>query len=362
MNSSLAPRATLGRGAQLDELLLTATNQAEGWQKTSYEHDTWIGEAVVIQDTDLTSPWRLAVSASDTLGFMLDALPATRAAYTAGAGRWQHYEDSKGEGNDGGADTQHTMSPTGPGGYLNILVVSPNGGEHLAAGDDYTVIWTMPNDLGFVPVQQSLAFSTNGTADYEILAGKIPLNQQRSVVTIPRVSTTRGRIGVELVEPVFFNTFVTWGQADFTIGLNVGSGVEISFVSSEKADVSWADTSPDDPLNTLTGVSRLIVNLKITNRNSTPILNPFLRVSELNRNVLLTRDPKSKLAIGALQTIDAGRDSLLSPGETVEARLVIGLVSKKKFSLSVEMFGVASGGTINRADGVNVWSGKPKSK
>jgi hypothetical protein len=78
--------------------------------------------------------------------------------------------------------------------------------------------------------------------------------------------------------------------------------------------------------------------------------------------VLLTRDPKSSWVEAARQTIDSGSDNTLSPGETADARMVIGLVNAKKFSLSVEMYGVASGGTINPADAVNVWSGKPRSK
>jgi hypothetical protein len=93
-----------------------------------------------------------------------------------------------------------------------------------------------------------------------------------------------------------------------------------------------------------------------------PILNPFLRVAELTRNVLLTRDPRTKSAEGARQTIDAGGDNTLSPGETATARLAIGLVSPKKFSLSLSLYGVASGGTISPSGAANIWTGKPKTR
>jgi hypothetical protein len=102
--------------------------------------------------------------------------------------------------------------------------------------------------------------------------------------------------------------------------------------------------------------------LRITNRGSTPILNPFLRVAELSRGVLLTRDAKSNWAAGARQSIDSGSDNVLSPGEASDVRLVVGLVNNKKFSLSAEMYGVASVGTIGPSDATNVWTGKPKTR
>lgn len=364
MNSSLPPRATLGRDAVLNELVLSAANQNEGWQKTFYEGDTWVGETVVIQDDNLTSAWRLAVSATDTRGLMLDGVPATRATYTVGAGHWQNYEDSGGEGHDGGTDTQHVMAPGARGDYSSILVASPGAGERLAAGETYRVVWTVPSQdrLGFVPLEQSLMVSIDGGVNFGPLVTNLPLNARRLDVTIPALPTTRARMGLLIVEPVYRNFLIAPSLGDFTIGVNVGTGVDISFVSSEKVDLNWSDTSSDDPPSTASGASRLILNLKITNRGNVEILNPFLRVDELTRNVLLTRDPKSNQAAGGRQTIDAGSDNVLSPGETADARLVIGLTKSKKFSLSVEMYGVASGGTIIPASAVNVWSGKPRSK
>jgi carboxypeptidase T len=359
MNTSLAPRATLGRDGQLDELTLSPLDETEGWQKTVYMNDTWVGETVLIDDGNLTSPWQLAISATDTGGFLLDGMPATTATYIAGVSHWQNYEDSFGGGNDGGVDTQHVIGPSVRGDFPNVLVASPNGGERLAGDDRYTVIWTAPNAPGF---PQSLSLSTDGGTSYAALAANIPSNAQRYEVTLPNLSTTRARIRLVSTEPASHNFLFAASQADFSIGLNVGSNVDISFVSSEKLDVGWTDTASEDPPTTATGASRLNVNLRITNRGSTPILNPFIRVAELSRNLLLTRDPQSRWTEGARQTIDAGADNSLAPGETVDARLVIGLVTAKKFFLSVQMYGVSSGGAINPADAVNVWSGKPRTR
>jgi carboxypeptidase T len=359
MNPSLAPRATLGRDAQLDEAALAPVAETEGWQKTVYSNDTWVGETVIVGDDNVTSPWRLAISTTDPLGFMLDAVPATIASYTAGTSHWQNYEDSTGQGSDGGVDTQHAIGPGVRIDFPNILVASPNGGERLTGGDDYIVAWTAPSAPGSA---QSLSISSDGGVSFSLLAGNIPSNSQRFNVTIPRISTTQARLRLLVVEPVFHSSLFAMSQADFTIGSNVGSNVDISFVSSERMDLNWTDTSSDEPPVTTSGPSRLVVNLRITNRGSTPILNPFLRVAELSRGVLLTRDAKSSWAAGARQSIDSGSDNVLSPGEASDVRLVVGLVNNKKFSLSVESYGVASAGTIGPSDPTNVWTGKPKTR
>jgi len=360
MNTSLPPIATLGRDAQLDEVTMAVITADEGWQKTVYANDTWIGETVVLADDNLTSPWQLAVSSTDPVGLMLDAGPATIASYTAGAGDWQGYENSAGQGSVGGVDTQHTIGPGVRGDYPNIFVASPNGGERLPGGDDYTIVWIAPNAPGF---PQTLTLSTDSGLSFSVLADNIPSNLQRYHVKLPAVSTTRARIRLLAFDTAAtHNQLAATSQADFSICSNVGSNVDISFVASEKMDLNWTDTSSDDPPSTTSGASRLMVDVKITNRGSIPILNPFLRVSELTRNVLLTRDPQTKSAEGARQTIDAGSDNTLSPGETATARLAIGIVKPKGFSLSLNLYGVASGGTIAPADSVNVWTGKPKTR
>ncbi|HSB09671.1 MAG TPA: M14 family metallopeptidase [Blastocatellia bacterium] len=359
MNTSLAPRATLGRDGRFDEVVLSAIGDGEGWQKTDYSGDTWIGETVIIEDQNLTSPWQLAVSASDALGFALDGVPGTVASYVTGSGRWQKYEDSTGVGNIGGVDTQHTLAPGVRGDYPSVLMASPNGGERLAGGDFYSIVWTAPNAAG---ADQSLLLSTDGGFSFKPLVENVPSNAQSYNVIVPQVSTTRGRIRLVAVDPATHSFIFAGSRADFTIGLNVGSAVDINFVSSERMDSSWSDTSFDDPTVTLNGASRFIVNLRIANRGIVPIANPFLRVAQLTRNVLLTRDPRSSWATGARLSVDAGSDNILSPGETADARLVVGLTKPKKFFLSVALYGVASGGTIAPADAVNVWSGKPKNR
>jgi carboxypeptidase T len=359
MNTSLAPRATLGRDTVLDELALTAVGDNEGWQKTTYTGDTWIGETAIIEDQDLTTPWQIAVAATDTLSAALDARPATVASYTAGASFWRQYEDSTGDGHSGGTDIQHTLAPAVRGDYPSVLVATPNGGERLAAGDHYTVVWTAPNAPDS---DQSLLLSTDGGFSFRALSESIPPAAQRFDVTIPQGSTTRGRIRLVAIDPASRNFIFAGSQADFSIGTNVGSAVDIGFASSERMDLNWTDTSIDDPSNTLSGASRFAINLRITNRGSIPIVNPFLRVEELTRYVLLTRDPRSGWAAGARLSVDAGSDNTLSPGETVETRLVIGLTKGKKFSLSAALYGVPSGGTIDPADAVSVWTGKPKTR
>lgn len=356
MNASLSPLATVGRDGKLDEVTLSTVN--EGWQRTAYANDTWVGETVLIDDGNLTSPWRLAISATDSLGSLLDGAPGTIASYTAGVSHWENYEDSTGAGNSGGVDALHTIGPGVRGDFQSILVASPGGGERLAGGDDYIIVWTGPNAPGY---PQLLTLSTDGGVSFDTLAQNIPSDAQRWRVTMPRVATARGRIGLLAVEPVNHNPMAAMSNADFSIGLNVGSNVEISFVSSDKVDLNWSDTSPDEPPSTASGPSRLILNLRIINRGNTPIVSPFLRVAEMSRHVLLTRDPKSNWTEGARLNVDAGSDNTLTPGETVDARLVVGLVKDKKFFLSVDIYGVP-GVPVVPASAVNIWSGKPRTR
>ena len=358
MDSALTPRATLGRDEQLSEVTLSAAGESEGWHRTAYANDTWIGETVLFDDGNLTSSWRLAISATDPFGLKLDAAPDTIAAYTAGMNQWQNYEDSTGIGSGGGIDTRHSIGPGVRGDFPSILVAAPGPGERLAGGDDYTVTWTGPNAPGY---PQSLSLSTDGGVSFTSLAENIPSDAQSYRVVMPRVSTTQGRIQLLATEPVSRNFMVAVSQADFSIGINVGSNMDVSFVSSEKVDLNWADTSSDEPPSTASGASRLIINLRIANRGNTPIVNPFLHVAEMNRHVLLTRNPKSKWSEGACLNIDAGEDNTLSPGETADARLVVGLVSPKKFYLSVDVYGVP-GEQIIPSSAVTVWTGKPRTR
>ncbi|HET9533187.1 MAG TPA: hypothetical protein VFQ92_22725, partial [Blastocatellia bacterium] len=84
-------------------------------------------------------------------------------------------------------------------------------------------------------------------------------------------------------------------------------------------------------------------------------------VSGVTRNnILLTRDAGSNPSAGARQTIDSGEDHILSPGETVDVRLIVGLTGKKKFDLMMELYGVPLDGSITPGSAVRVWKGKPR--
>ncbi|HKP85260.1 MAG TPA: M14 family zinc carboxypeptidase, partial [Blastocatellia bacterium] len=360
MNTSLPPRATLGRDGRTDELVLVAAQPDQGWQTTVYENDTWVGETVITQDENATSPWQLSVAGVDTSGFNLDATPETIADYATGTGRWKNYEDANRAGTDGGTDNGHSLAPTFSGDFPSLFVSSPSGGERLVGGDTLNIVWTLPKEFGFNTVQQELYFSNDGGASYERIGGDLPGNVEKYLFTLPKVSTTRARIRVLAIEGSVGNSIVGDSQADFTIASNVGSGVDVRFVSSEKVTLSWTDTASDERAS---GSLRLVINLTVTNRGNVPVANPFLRAAELNRgNVFLTRDPKSLPSVGARLSLDVGSDNILSPGETAEARLIIGLVSKKKFNLSVDMYGVAVGGTIIPSSPARIWTGKPKSR
>ncbi|HSE38110.1 MAG TPA: M14 family metallopeptidase, partial [Blastocatellia bacterium] len=190
MDPSLSPIGTLGRDAKLDEVTLSAIFQGEGWQKTVYANDTWVGETVLLDDGNLTSSWRLALSVTDPFGLKLDAAPNTIANYIAGMSQWSNYEDSNGEGNNGGIDTRHFLGPGVRGDFPSILVAAPGPDERLAGGDEYVVTWTAPNAPGF---PQFLSLSADGGVNFAPLAENIPSDAQRYRVMMPRVATTRAR-------------------------------------------------------------------------------------------------------------------------------------------------------------------------
>jgi hypothetical protein len=363
MNTALAPRATLGREGRLDELRLVATEASGGWQKSVYRNDTWIGQTVVTQDGNLTGSWQLAVSANDTASLDLDAAPETIARYATGTGHWADYEDSDGTGSAGGLDTMHVLSPTLRGDFPDVFVASPSGGERFVGGETLMVTWTVPKETTFRASQQELWLSTDGGQSFNRIVEAIQATDERYQLVIPQIPTTRARLRLVAIDGRFGNTLIGDSQADFTIGANVGSIVEISFDSSEKINQNWTDSPSEEFASGMSGSSKLIVNIKLANRGNVAIENPFLRVDELSRgNVLLARDPKSRATVGARLSVDVGSDNMLTPGETAQARLVIGLVSKKKFNLSIQFYGVATGGSIIPSSGIRVWSSKPKNR
>jgi hypothetical protein len=357
------PRATLGRTTPPDELRLAATDQTQGWQKTVYAGDTWVGEATIPQDGNQTGGWHLAVGLIDALGFKLDALPETIAAFAIGTNGWLQYEDSNSAGAEGGADSLHLLPPTLSGDSLDIFVASPNGGERLAAGEPYRVTWRVPRDSGFTPVQQELLLSIDGGVNYTAIAQGISGSLETLLVTLPRVATTTGRMRVVAREGTVGNFVFGDNKTNFTIAGNVGTGVEVGFASSERVDLNWSEAASEDLAAGASGTSRLIINLNVVNQSGVPIANPFIRVNELTGgNVLLTRDSKSRPAAGARQSVDVGADDQLDPGDSIQVRMIVGLVNRKKMTVKVEFYGVPVGGSIIPASAVRVWKGKPKTK
>jgi hypothetical protein len=249
------------------------------------------------------------------------------------------------------------------GSTYTLVVASPSGGERVAGGDTYTVAWTLPKNSGFIPASHEIQYSSDGGFTFRPILQNIFGNIEKAQITLPQNATTRARIRVYSREVLFGNLIYGDSQADFTIGANVGTGMEMKFVSSERLDQTWTDAPFDEPNFVASGAMRLALTLDITNRGTVAVANPFLRVAEVSRaNVLLSRDRTSKQVVGALQTFDVGSDNLLSPGETVRVRLVIGAINKKQFTFSLNLYGVASGGTISPAAPVVVWDKKVKSK
>ncbi|HMG36781.1 MAG TPA: M14 family metallopeptidase [Blastocatellia bacterium] len=362
MLASLAPRATLGRDERTDELRLVAVSDREGWQKTVYPNDTWIGETVIAEDENQTSPWRLAAIARDESGMQIDARPQTFASYPSGSGHWLNFEDPNGQGFDGGIDLNHTLAPTLLGSFPGLFIASPSGGERLAAGDVANVVWALPSLPGFFAASQKILLSTDGGSSFEQLEGGISGGIEKKTLLLPQVATTQARMRVEAVDATTGNAIFGDTLANFTIGLNLGADVDVSLISADKLTVSWMD-SLFEGSGTVSGPLRLALRLRVTNRGGARIVNPFVRVADLTRsNVVLSRDAGSPLGAGSRQSIDGGPDNALDPGESVELRIVLGLQTKKKFQFSLGVYGVPVGGPARFAPPVTVWSGKPKSQ
>jgi len=355
-------RATLGRGDNLDELRFAPASDGQGWQRTEYENDTWVGEAIIPFPDSVTDPWRLAVSAVDLFDSSLDAKPETVASYIVGSGHWGNYEDAAGEGRTGGMDFEHRLSPTVRDERPGIVIGAPRGGERVAGGDSLTVEWTVLGRSVFAPSSQEIWLSTNDGFSFSPLAGGIPGAVEKFNITLPMITTTRARVRISAREMVTGNTLFSEAANSFTIAANVNSIAEISFVSSEKIEQSWTD-QPLDGSPASSGSLRLAITINVTNRGAVAIADPFLRVSELTRNhVLLSRDLKSASVIGARQSVDVGEDEVLMPGESVQVKLLLGLIVKKKFNFSVELYAAPVEGTANPGSGFRVWTGKPKTK
>lgn len=361
MNDSLAPRATLAH-SDGDELRLVAVGSSQGWHTTKYPNDTWIGQTVLTATATPGDFWQLVVGAADQAGLQIDARPATIADYATGTGNWLSFEDSNGEGSEGGLDRNHTLAPTVGGDFPSLFVASPGGGERISAGDPLTVSWSQPRIPTFQTAVQQILLSTDGGISFDSLMRGIPGSVEKLQLLVPNLATSHARIRIEAIDAFTGNSIYGDSLSDFTIGSDVGSAVDISFVSSERLDVNWSDVSTDGRV-TASGSRRLVINLRVSNHTSTAVLNPFLRAVDLTRNnVVLTRDPGSPTGPGARQSIDAGADNVLGPGENVQVRMVIGLQTKKKFNLSLKAFGVPDSSGLIASSPFTVWTGKPKTR
>jgi hypothetical protein len=230
----------------------------------------------------------------------------------------------------------------------------------LTRGEPFTVEWSVISGTTFSPGEQEVWVSTDGGFNYQPVLRGLSGRADKAMVNLPQVVTSSARVRIVAIDAGERGAIFKDSQQDFYICGNVGSAIEIAFISSQRVDQSWTDTSENPPR---TGSSRLVINLRVTNRGSTAIAAPFLRAGELTRDhTLLSRDVKSTPALGARQSLDAGSDGLLSSGESADARIVLGLASKKKFKLGLELYGVPVDGSISGATPVRVWNGKPKSK
>jgi carboxypeptidase T len=360
MDTTAQPAATLGRQPPISELILAPSDAGEGWQTTTYAGDTWVGEAVIPSGGDTTDSWRLSCSAIDKVPLNLDANPATKASYTAGAGGWSGYEDSTGAGSSGGADLTSILPPTVDASRLNIRVDSPAGGERLAAGDLLRVSWTIGTGSAFNPAGEQIWLSTDSGVSHFQIADGIPGSANSYIVTLPSVATNQARIRVLVQDAATGNFTFGDNQANFTIGENVGSSVTVAVVSSTVVEQSWSDSPTPGHGTSASGDSQLAITLNVTNTGSVAIATPFLAVDSMTRNVLLSREPDTDQAAGARQSINAGPGQILSPGNSAQVVVNVGLINRKKFSLGVNVFGAPLGGTVVASSAVTIWHGKPR--
>ncbi len=355
MDAAVTPMAAIGRGGAFNELTFSVADSSEGWKRSVYQNDMWIGEVTLPPDDDRVRQWRLSVSAADGVPLKLDARPATIATYTYGLNQWQFDEDAAGQGGDGGTDINHILSPSIRGDELVIYVASPRGGERYAGGDSYTVSWSLPVAAGFLPGPQELLLSTDAGLSFAPLVTGIAPNVLKATVTMPRISANASRLRVTARDNGKGDVIFGESEASFTIGSNVGGGVDVTSVSSQLVEEDWTDAASG-----LSGSGKIIINLLARNRSNVSLANPFLRVVDLTKgNVLLSRDSNTNPGFTAIQSLDAGGDGMLSPGETIQARLVVGLVKRKKFVVSVNAYGVPFG-AVGEAEPVVVWQGKPR--
>lgn len=358
MDSSAAPVITMGRQSPFNEVTLAPAGDSQGWQKTVYANDTWVGQATIPEGGDTNASWRLSVSASDVVPQGVDADPSTVATYVTGTGAWQGYE-----GNGLESDTTNVLPPSFQPGRVGISVEAPKGGERLAAGDAYTVNWTLLTIPGFSPNEQQLWFSTDSGITFTELVEGIPPNVNSRTISIPAEITSHAQMRVVARDTTTGSATLGDSPANFTVGTNVGSGVLVTFVSSELLNQTWSDVKVIGASGAPSGQQQLAITLNITNSSQATIVNPFIRVSTLTKgDILISRDLGTLPASGGIQSINGPAMSQIAPGDSVQVTLMVGLLKPKKFQLLINVFGVPTGGSVSGGAPVTVWTGKPRTK
>src|SRR5262249_44273243 len=138
--------------------------------------------------------------------------------------------------------------------------------------------------------------------------------------------------------------------------------VTVTFLASSVLEESWSDSPAPGHGSSASGPAQLAITLNLTNTGSVPIATPFLGVDTLTRNVLLSREPGSDQAEGARQPVEPGSGQILSPGQSVQVVLKVGLINRKKFNLAVSVLGVPVGGVAAPAAATTIWHGKPRTQ
>lgn len=82
-----------------------------------------------------------------------------------------------------------------------IMLITPNGGESLADGSQYSITW-VANNIGNV----TLEFSSNNGSNWQSIIVSTPANTGNFMWSVPGVNTTTGRIRVsDIVNPLLYN-------------------------------------------------------------------------------------------------------------------------------------------------------------
>ena len=174
----------------------------------------------------------------------LDASPETVATYGVGTNGWLNFEGAEGEGTAGGTDRLHVLSPTFRADFPDLFVASPTGGERLVGG-------TVTASPGLsrrrrASSRSDTSYSCRPTAGPASTVSSRTYPARREVlVVLPRIATTRARVRVLAREGTVGNALFGDSQINFTIAWNVGSGAEISFVSSERVDSTGPMQRPE---------------------------------------------------------------------------------------------------------------------